>query len=166
MFQEFRKILFQTLLKGNHPRATALGLAGPGAQDRVVLLSASAIRASLVTESGRVATWMDEKVSHVCGKLEHTALMFPELGAEKIVSLHTCVLFTAVRTETGAVFWWGVLPVSQRKKLLDKYSSKKKALESSGKSKSKSDHHRSKGSGSGEISVGSQAELVMENFRS
>ena len=34
------------------------------------------------------------------------------------------------------MFWWGVLPVAQRKKLLDKYSSKKKALESSGKSKS------------------------------
>ena len=49
-------------LTGNHPRASALGLAGGQAPDRVVLLSASAIRASLVTESGRVATWMDEKV--------------------------------------------------------------------------------------------------------
>ena len=91
----------------------------------------------------------------MCGKLEHTAVIFPELNGEKIVSLHTCVLFTTVRTESGSVFWWGVLPVAQRKKLLDKYSSKKKSLETGVKSKSSKDH-RSKSSGSGEISVGSQ----------
>ena len=102
-----------------------------------------------------MATWMDEKVSHVCGKLEHTAIIFPELGGERIQSLHTCVLYTVVRTDAGSVYWWGVLPVAQRKKLLDKYSSKKKTLESSGKKSSK-DHHRSSKSSSGEITVGSQ----------
>ena len=145
------------VLTGNHPRASAMGLTVGGpcpVSDRVVLLSASAIRASLVTESGRVATWMDEKVSHVCGKLEHTAVTFPELGGEKIVSLHTCVLYTCVRTETGHVYWWGVLPVAQRKKLLDKYSSKKKSLDGGSKSKSKSHHNKSQSSG--EITVGSQ----------
>ena len=92
----------------------------------------------------------------MCGKLEHTATIFPELGGEKIMSLHTCVLYTTVRTESGAVFWWGVLPVAQRKKLLDKYSSKKKSLEGSGKKASKDHHRSSKSSSSGEISVGSQ----------
>ena len=36
-----------------------------------------------VTESGRVATWLDETVSHVCGKLEHAATPFPELGGDR-----------------------------------------------------------------------------------
>ena len=144
------------VMTGNHPRAAFLGLTGPtGLTDRVVMLSASAIRASLVTESGRVATWLDEKVSHVCGKLEHTAVTFPELGSDKIVSLHTCVLYTAVRTDTGSLYWWGVLPPAQRKKLLDKYSSKKKSLEGSGKGKRAGE--RSKSSSSvGDIALGSQ----------
>lgn len=52
--------------------------------------------------------------------------MYPEFQADKIVSLHTCVLYTAVQLESGAIFWWGVLPFSQRKKLLEKYTNKKK----------------------------------------
>ena len=141
------------VMTGNHPRAAFLGLTGQHATDRLVNLSASGIRASLVTESGRVATWLDEKVSHVCGKLEHSAVLFPELGSEKIVSLHTCVLYTAVRTDTGSVYWWGVLPPAQRKKLLDKYSSKKKSVEGKGKRTGE----RSKSSAStGDIALGSQ----------
>ena len=146
-------------LTGNHPRAVAMGLATQAGSpvDKVVSLSASAIRASIVTEGGRVATWLDETVSHVCGKLEHPATVFPELGGERITSLHTCVLYTAVRTESGAIFWWGVLPVAQRKKLLDKYSSRKKALETTGKGKGKGKGDKGKGSSSsGEIVVGSQ----------
>ena len=124
-------------------------------------LSASAIRASIVTEGGRVATWLDETVSHVCGKLEHPATVFPELGGERIVSLHTCVLYTVVRTESGGLYWWGVLPVAQRSKLLEKYTNKKKALEGSSKGKGKSKGDKSKGSqGHGEITVGSQVCLA------
>ena len=36
-----------------------------------------------VTESGRVATWMDETVSHICGKLEHTATLFSDLANDR-----------------------------------------------------------------------------------
>ena len=36
----------------------------------------------------------------------------------RIASLHTCVLYTVVRMEGGAIYWWRVLPVTQRKKLL------------------------------------------------
>ena len=52
-------------------------------------------------------------------------------GQDKILSLHTCVLFTAVRTESGNVFWWGILPFQQRKKLIEKYTNKKKSLSGS-----------------------------------
>jgi hypothetical protein len=40
---------------------------------------------------------MDESLSHVCGKLEQTATAFTEFQNDKILSLHTCVLYTAVR---------------------------------------------------------------------
>jgi hypothetical protein len=42
------------------------------------------------------------------------------------------VLYTVVRMEGGAIYWWGVLPVTQRKKLLGKlinqYSRSRKKL--------------------------------------
>ena len=53
--------------------------------------------------------------------------MYPDFQSDKIVSLHTCVLFTAVRLESGSIYWWGVLPFAQRKRLLEKYTNKKKS---------------------------------------
>ena len=41
-------------------------------------MSASNIRCSVVTESGKVATWMDESLAHVCGKLEQSATAYPD----------------------------------------------------------------------------------------
>ena len=74
----------------NYFRASFLGLANININtetlppnDCVVMLSTSSIRASLLTESGRVATWMDESVSHICSKLEHPATSFPDIGGEK-----------------------------------------------------------------------------------
>ena len=71
-------------------RASQLGLANINnnsgtlpPNDRVIMLSTSSIRASLLTESGRVATWMDESVSHICSKLEHPATLFQDLSGEK-----------------------------------------------------------------------------------
>jgi E3 ubiquitin-protein ligase EDD1 len=88
--------------------------------EKVEKISASNIRCSVVTESGKVATFYDEGVNHVCSRLEHAASLFSEFGENKIVSLHTCVLYTAVRLEAGTIFWWGVLPFGQRKKLLER----------------------------------------------
>lgn len=117
-------------------------------------------RCSVVTESGKIATWYDESVSHVCGKLEHAATLYPEFQSDKIVSLHTCVLFTTVRLESGAIYWWGVLPFAQRKKLLEKYTNKKKSSSKQQKRKSKSSASSSSASGainmSNDITVGSQ----------
>ena len=36
----------------------------------------------------------------------------------RIESLRTCVLYTVLRMEGGAIYWWGVLPLHHRKKLL------------------------------------------------
>ena len=128
---------------GNHPRAASFGLT----HEKVVQISASNIRCSVVTESGKIATWMDESVSHVCSKLEHGATNFSnEFQNDRIASLHTCVLYTAVRLETsGHVYWWGILPFTQRKRLLDKYANKKRSTDkySSSNNKGNARKHRS-----------------------
>ena len=46
-------------------------------------------------------------------KLEHGAISFPELQSERIVSLHVSSLYTLARLQSGALYWWGVMPFTQ-----------------------------------------------------
>ncbi|XP_026278748.1 E3 ubiquitin-protein ligase UBR5 [Frankliniella occidentalis] len=104
----------------HHPKTIPLGLLN----EKILHISASAIRCSVATESGRVATWMDETLQHAAGRLEHPAQSFTEFQLDDIVSLHTCILYTVARLESGAMYWWGILPFSQRKRLWEKYRAK------------------------------------------
>ncbi|XP_062562214.1 E3 ubiquitin-protein ligase hyd isoform X6 [Armigeres subalbatus] len=105
-----------------HPKTVPLNLL----YEKVTHISATSIRCSVSTESGRIATWMDELLGYAGNKLEHVATSYPEFALDKIVSLHTCTLYTVARTESGELFWWGVLPFGQRKRLWDKYKAKAK----------------------------------------
>nr|XP_029736104.1 E3 ubiquitin-protein ligase hyd isoform X6 [Aedes albopictus] len=105
-----------------HPKTVPLSLL----YEKVIHISATSIRCSVSTESGRIATWMDELLGYAGNKLEHVATSYPEFALDKIVSLHTCTLYTVARTESGELFWWGVLPFGQRKRLWDKYKAKAK----------------------------------------
>ncbi|XP_068224173.1 E3 ubiquitin-protein ligase UBR5 isoform X7 [Palaemon carinicauda] len=104
----------------HHPKAVSLGLVG----EKVVSISAAGVRCSVATESGKVATWLDETLADVAAKLEQPAQNFPELQNDRILSLHTCQLYTCAWCESGSLFWWGVLPFNQRKKLWEKFRSK------------------------------------------
>lgn len=74
--------------------------------EKVTMVSGSIIRASAVTETNKVCTWVDEALAPVAAKLEHPLQTFPELGPDRITSLHTCALYTLVRLDTGALYWW------------------------------------------------------------
>jgi len=74
--------------------------------EKIVNISATAIRCSVSTESGKVATWLDELLGHVASRLEHPAQAFTEFTLDKIVSLHTCALYTVARLESGTLYWW------------------------------------------------------------
>jgi E3 ubiquitin-protein ligase EDD1 len=69
---------------------------------------------------------MDESLSHVCGKLEQQATLYSEFQNDRVATLHTCVLYTGVRMESGNFYWWGILPFGQRKRMLEKYTNKKR----------------------------------------
>jgi len=56
----------------------------------------------------QVATFVDESLSSVSMKMEHSAQQFAELQSEKIASLHVCWLFTCARMENGSLYWWCV----------------------------------------------------------
>jgi len=94
--------LFLQNVNIHHPKTVALGLLS----ERIVQISATVIRCSVATESGKVATWMDELLNHAALKLEHPAQNFTEFTVDRIVSLHTCALYTVSRLESGALYWW------------------------------------------------------------
>ncbi|RXM32738.1 E3 ubiquitin-protein ligase UBR5 [Acipenser ruthenus] len=110
----------------HHPRAAFLGLMN----EKITLLSVNIIRATVATENNKVATWVDDTLSTVASKLEHSTQTFPELQGERIVSLHCCALYTCAQLE-NCLYWWGVVPFSQRKKMLEKARAKNKKPKSS-----------------------------------
>ncbi|XP_022827536.1 E3 ubiquitin-protein ligase UBR5 isoform X3 [Spodoptera litura] len=103
-----------------HPRATWLGMT---VGERIVNISAAGIRISVLTEIGRIATFLDESIAHAPGasRLEHPLQTFIEFGSDKAISLHVCSLYTVARLDTGALYWWGVLPLGQRARLWEKH---------------------------------------------
>lgn len=112
-----------------HSKVAQLNLAN----ERVQMISASMIRATVVTETCKVATWIDDTISVVAHKLEHGAQTFPEFQkGDKVSQLHTCSLYSCVKLESGAMYWWGVAPLSQRKKNWKKIQSKSSKHGSSG----------------------------------
>uniref|UniRef100_H3D6Z1 E3 ubiquitin-protein ligase UBR5 n=1 Tax=Tetraodon nigroviridis TaxID=99883 RepID=H3D6Z1_TETNG len=110
----------------HHPRVPFLGLAN----EKITLMSANSIRATVATETNKVATWVDETLSSMASKLEHSAQAFPELQGERMVSLHCCAFYTCAQLDNG-LYWWGVVPFSQRKKMLEKARAKNKKPKSS-----------------------------------
>ncbi|XP_074657055.1 E3 ubiquitin-protein ligase UBR5-like [Tubulanus polymorphus] len=105
-----------------HPKTATLGLTN----ETILGISACNVRASVFTASGKVATWMDESLTTVAAKLEHAAQSFPEFQCDAIKSLHTCSLYTCARLESGALYWWGVMPFGQRKRIIEKARSRAK----------------------------------------
>ncbi|CAH0698940.1 unnamed protein product [Spodoptera exigua] len=103
-----------------HPRATWLGMT-PG--ERIINISAAGIRISVLTDTGRIATFLDESIAHAPGasRLEHPLQTFMEFGSDKAISLHVCSLYTVARLDSGALYWWGVLPLGQRARLWEKH---------------------------------------------
>lgn len=106
-----------------HPRAPSLGLL----PEKLTFLAASIIRATVVTATNKVATWIDESIASIAYKLEHPIInAFPESVSSKslkITSLYVSSLMSCLRVHSGEIYWWGMPPFSHRKKLTEKNQS-------------------------------------------
>ena len=60
-----------------------------------------------------MATWLDETLGDVAGRLEQPACELA--GGERVKKLLAGQLYTTAWCESGSVYWWGVLPYAQRK---------------------------------------------------
>lgn len=123
-----RKIIF-------HPKTLDLDLVS----ERVVGLSVASARATVWTESGKLACWLDESIETQATKRFETRAQIlttessskdPDrrqqpTAKEPIVEVSTTGLFSLVRLASGLVYWWGIMPHhEQRSKCVEKYISK------------------------------------------
>ncbi|ESN90470.1 hypothetical protein HELRODRAFT_71154 [Helobdella robusta] len=130
-----------------HSKSASLGLLG----EKILLLSACDVRASVFTESGKViCTWVDESLGAISTKLDQPAFVCSEFQLDRVVSLHSCWLYTCARLESGALYWWGVMPYGQRKRNIEKLRSKNK------KASKQHSTVETRGSGGVDIVIGSQ----------
>ena len=165
----------------HHPKTLYLQLSG----ERIVGIATSIVRASVWTQSGKIASWLDEAIDiPYTLKFQTPAQPFTPVsssssapadgqcqgGGESIVDMSTSNLVTVIKTSSGATYWWGLMPFEQRVKLIEKYQLK--AAQKSSKSSSSSAQSSSStaagatstlassSSGSGsEITVGSLVSL-------
>nr|XP_027205852.1 E3 ubiquitin-protein ligase UBR5-like isoform X2 [Dermatophagoides pteronyssinus] len=112
-----------------HPRVPSLGLLS----EKIQHLAASVVRATVVTDTNKLATWMDESIAAAAWKLEHSATnqLFADAlssalsGSFKITSLYVSSLMSCVQLSSGSLFWWGTPPFSHRKKMAEKGQNEK-----------------------------------------
>ncbi|KAK4472261.1 hypothetical protein MN116_003530 [Schistosoma mekongi] len=112
----------------HHPRVLDLGLVG----EKIIKLSGCATRATVLTATGKFATWMDESLMHSLSVsyplssssgslgIEHQAVWFSELHDETVVEIHTAPLVTVIRCLSGSVYWWGIYPSYMRQRAIEK----------------------------------------------
>ncbi|CAF4581507.1 unnamed protein product, partial [Rotaria sp. Silwood2] len=80
------------------------------------------IRASILTETNRIATWIDESLgTQVNLKFQHSLQEFLSI---RIIDIQTSPLYTIFRTDTNDLYWYGLLPHKPRQKLLERLKDK------------------------------------------
>eukprot|EP01043_Picozoa_sp_COSAG02_P080424 COSAG02_NODE_19112_length_899_cov_3.696250_1_plen_299_part_11 len=106
----------------HHPRAK--DLCPPSSEDPIIAVSCSDLRTSVLTQDGRVASWMDSLCSYrktsgldpavgACEHLEHKATAFTCFDS-KVVQLAVSDYGTCAVTASGSAFWWGQRPWPMR----------------------------------------------------
>lgn len=91
-----------------------------------MLISANIIRCTVCTEGNQIATWYDDTLGTLGLKMEQVVTSHPEFTMDPIYSIHTCPLYTVVRTESNMLYWWGINPFEQRKLIWEKNQNKTK----------------------------------------
>ncbi|VDK87272.1 unnamed protein product [Dibothriocephalus latus] len=126
--------------------SATLGITG----EKIVSLSACITRASVVTASGAIASWMDDvlpallqatassssssnalSLRSAVARFEHPATRFAELKHETVRKVHTATLISVVQCESGNIYWCSCLDPIQSARLqssMDQVSQTEAAL--------------------------------------
>jgi E3 ubiquitin-protein ligase EDD1 len=94
-------------------------------EERIIDMESCAWRTVVMTNLMRVGSFVDG----ICGTKIFDAFFDALLdvpNGESVEKLHVCPLFSAVQTTNNYVFWRGVYPFNERRKLYEKSKSKMK----------------------------------------
>jgi E3 ubiquitin-protein ligase EDD1 len=98
---------------------------GPLSTEHFTDFETSAYRAVVITNAGRMGSFVDGRT---LGKKISDALFMPLIeipDGEAVESLHVCPMFAAVRTK-HSLYWWGINPFNERRRVFDKHKNKAK----------------------------------------
>jgi hypothetical protein len=104
-----------------HPKTLLLQLFN----EKIIDLSANIIRATILTDTNRLATWIDDSLGlQVNLKFQHSIQDLSSTIPLHIINIQTSPLFTVIQTDTNDLYWYGLLPNKPRKKLLERLKEK------------------------------------------
>ncbi len=109
-------------MQHHHSKANFLNLS---TNERVIGIATSIIRASIWTESGKIATWLDDTIDiGQTVKFQTPLQTLYDPTTDAIQQLSVSNLFSVARMASGTIYWWGLMPFEHRAKLVDKFQSK------------------------------------------
>uniref|UniRef100_A0AC34RRG3 E3 ubiquitin-protein ligase UBR5 n=1 Tax=Panagrolaimus sp. JU765 TaxID=591449 RepID=A0AC34RRG3_9BILA len=102
---------------------------GSNPTDKVADIETSAFRAVISTAAGKIGSFVDSKSlgTRVAELLFLPLTDLPD--GETIESIHVCPMFAAAKTK-NALYWWGINPFNERRKVFEKCKSKAKKYQS------------------------------------
>ncbi|KAI1718350.1 HECT-domain (ubiquitin-transferase) domain-containing protein [Ditylenchus destructor] len=94
-----------------------------GQEERIIDIESCAWRAIVLTNFMRVGSFMDLSCgSKVCDAFLETLIDIPD--GETVEKLYVCPLFSAIQTTNSSLYWRGIYPFNERRKLFEKAKTK------------------------------------------
>ncbi|KAL3072374.1 hypothetical protein niasHT_033592 [Heterodera trifolii] len=95
--------------------------------NKIVDIETCALRAIVLTQSGQVGSFMDTS----CGRKLSDTFFEPLMDVpEPVERMFCCTLFSAILSKGGTLYWRGIFPFTERRKLWEKARMKKKQVTS------------------------------------
>uniref|UniRef100_A0A915NMV0 Uncharacterized protein n=1 Tax=Meloidogyne floridensis TaxID=298350 RepID=A0A915NMV0_9BILA len=107
------------------PATTTADIEGEGEADSISNIESCGLRAAVLSKNGLVGSFVDISCGNRLGRiLSETPIEMPE----PVDKLLCCTLYSAVLTKNGNVFWRGIYPFNERRKIWEKIRARKKQV--------------------------------------
>nr|CAD2187541.1 unnamed protein product [Meloidogyne enterolobii] len=104
---------------------SAIDIEGEGEVDSISNIESCGLRAAVLSKSGLVGSFVDISCGNRLGRiLSETPIVMPE----PVDKLLCCTLYSAVLTKNGNIFWRGIYPFNERRKIWEKIRARKKQV--------------------------------------
>ncbi|CAK5111307.1 unnamed protein product [Meloidogyne enterolobii] len=104
---------------------SSIDIEGEGEADSISNIESSGLRTAVLSKNGLVGSFVDISCGNRLGRiLSETPIEMPE----PVDKLLCCTLYSAVLTKNGNIFWRGIYPFNERRKIWEKIRARKKQV--------------------------------------